>query len=100
MANAIKSTLSQDVVLNYTVLPEIYGSLEDEFEYIPEQIEIDEAWLELKNRKSGKIRRINITDTLSDDQIMKFEDEVTMYRAMIKRNFLNKKRKDTYELES
>lgn len=100
MANTIKSTITQDVVLNYTVLPEIYGSLEDEFEYIPEQIEIDEAWLELKNRKSGKIRRINITDTLSDDQILKFEDDVMTYRATIKRNFLNKKRKDTYDLES
>ena len=99
MANAIKSTITQDVVLNYTVLTEIYGSLEDEFEYIPEQIEIDEAWLELKNRKSGKIRRINITDTLSDDQILKFEDDVMTYRATIKRKFLNKKRKDAYDLE-
>jgi hypothetical protein len=100
MANTIKSEITQDVVLNYTVLPEIYGSLEDEFEYIPEQIEIDEVWLELKNRKSGKIRRINITDTLSDDQILKFEDDVMLYRAMIKRNFLNKNRKDAYDMES
>lgn len=100
MANTVKSTISQGVVLNYTVLPEIYGTLEDEFEYIPEQIEIDEVWLELKDRKSGKIRRINITYTLSDDQIMKFEDDVMTYRAMIKRNFLNKNRKDAYDLES
>jgi hypothetical protein len=97
---AVKSEILQDVLLNYTVLPEIYGSLEDDFEYIPEQIEIEEVWVELKNLKTGKIRRINITNTLSADQIMKFEDDVLNRRDAIKRNFLNKKRKDTYDLES
>ena len=97
---AVKSEILQDVLLNYSVLPEMYGSIDDDFEYIPEQIEIEEVWFELKNLKTGKIRRINITDTLSDDQIMKFEDDVLTRRDAIKRNFLNKKRKDAYDLES
>lgn len=96
----VKSEILQDVLLNYTVLPEIYGSLEDDFEYIPEQIEIEEVWFELINLKTGKIRRINITDTLSHDQILKFEDDVLTHRAAIKRNFLNRNRKDAYDLES
>ena len=97
---AVKSEILQDVLLNYSVLPEMYGSIDDDFEYIPEQIEIEEVWVELKNLKTGKIRRINITNTLSADQIMKFEDDVLNRRDAIKRNFLNKKRKDSYDLES
>ena len=87
---AVKSEILQDVLLNYSVLPEMYGSLYDDFEYIPEQIEIEEVWFELKNLKTGKIRRINITDTLNHDQIIKFEDDVLAARAAIKQKFLNK----------
>jgi len=91
---AVKSEILQDVLLNYSVLPEMYGSIDDDFEYIPEQIEIEEVWFELKNLKTGKIRRINITDTLSHDQIIKFEDDVLAARAAVKQKFLNKKAKD------
>jgi hypothetical protein len=91
---AVKSEILQDVLLNYSVLPEMYGSIDDDFEYIPEQIEIEEVWFELKNLKTGKIRRINITDTLNHDQIIKFEDDVLAARAAVKQKFLNKKAKD------
>jgi len=91
---AVKSEIIQDVILNYSVLPEMYGSLDDDFEYIPEQIEIEEVWFELKNLKTGKIRRINITDTLNHDQIIKFEDDVLAARAAIKQKFLTKNTKD------
>jgi len=91
---AVKSALMQDVLLNYSVLPEMYGSLYDDFEYIPEQIEIEEVWFELKNLKTGKIRRIKITDTLNHDQILTFEDDVLAARAAVKQKFLNKSAKD------
>jgi hypothetical protein len=87
---AVKSTILQDVILNYSVLPEMYGSLEDDFEYIPEQIEIEEVWFELRNLKTGKIRRINVTDTLNPDQILKFEDDVLATRAAVKQKFLTR----------
>jgi hypothetical protein len=91
---AVKSEILQDVLLNYSVLPEMYGSIDDDFEYIPEQIEIEEVWFELKNLKTGKIRRINITDTLNHDQIIKFEDDVLAARAAVKQKFLTKNAKD------
>jgi hypothetical protein len=93
---AIKTIRQQEVSVYYDVLPEIYGSPEvfglagDEFEYIPEQIEIKEVWLELKNLKTGKIRRINITDNISEDEILGLEDAVTAYRKEVKRKFLNR----------
>jgi hypothetical protein len=87
---AIKTMRNQEVTVYYEVLPEIFGSPDDEYEYIPEQIDIKEVWLELKNLKTGKIRRINITDTVTVDDILKFEDDVTSHRAEIKRQFLNR----------
>jgi hypothetical protein len=92
--DAVKSHITQDVLLNYNVLPEMYGSPDDDFEYIPEQIEIEEVWLELLNISTGKIRRINITETLSGDQILAFEDDVLSTRAEIKQRFLTKNAKD------
>ena len=87
---AIKTMRNQEVTVYYEVLPEIYGSPEDEFQYIPEQIDIKEVWLELRNLKTGKIRRINITDNVSGDEILKFEDDVMSHRAEIKRQFLSR----------
>lgn len=87
---AIKTMRDQEVTVYYEVLPEIFGSPEDEFEYIPEQIEVKEVWLELKNLKTGKVRRINISDTVTEDEILKFEDAVMDHRAYIKQQFLSR----------
>jgi hypothetical protein len=93
---AIKTIRQQEVSVYYEVLPEIYGSPDlfgidsDEFQYIPEQIEIKEVWIELKNLKTGKIRRINITDNISEDEILGLEDAVTAHRKEVKRRFLNR----------
>ena len=86
----IKTTRNQEVTVYYEVLPEIYGSPEDEFEYIPEQIDIKEVWIQLKSTKTGKTRRINISDSVTEDEILKFEDAVMEYRAEIKRQFLSR----------
>jgi hypothetical protein len=72
----------------------MYGSIDDDFEYIPEQIEIEEVWFELRNLNTGKIRRINITETLNHDQILKFEDDVLAARAAVKQKFFTKNTKD------
>ncbi len=90
----VKSEILQDVLLNYSVLPEMYGSIDDDFEYIPEQTEIEEVWIELRNLNTGKIRRINITETLNHDQILKFEDDVLAARAAVKQKFFTKNTKD------
>jgi hypothetical protein len=87
---AIKTMRHQEVTVYYEVLPEIFGSPEDEFEYIPEQIEVKEVWLELKNLKTEKVRRINISDTVTDEEILQFEDAVMAHRAEIKRQFLSR----------
>lgn len=94
---AVKSEILQDVLLEYSVLPEVYGSLTDDFEYIPEQIEIEEVWFELKNIKTGKIRRINITETLTDAQVLKFEDDVLATRSAVKQKFLRKVQNAKYD---
>jgi len=86
----IKTIRNQEVTVHYEVLPEIFGSPEDEFEYIPEQIDIKEVWIQLKSTKTGKTRRINISDSVTEDEILKFEDAVMEYRAEIKRQFLSR----------
>jgi len=87
----IKSVREQEVVVVYDVLPEVYGSPEDAFEYLPEQIDVKEVWIELINPKTEKKRRINITDNLSAEEILRFEDNVLLSRAEIKQKFLSKK---------
>jgi hypothetical protein len=85
-----KSVREQNVVIVYDVLPEVYGAPEDPFEYLPEQIDVKEVWIELENPKTGKKRRINITEDLSAEEILRFEDNVLKDREEIKRQFLLK----------
>lgn len=83
----IKTTLPQRVTVAYKVLPEIFGTPEDEFEYIPEQIEITEVKLEILSIKSNKLRSIHILDSLSPAEILHLEDEVMAQREQVKRNY-------------
>ena len=85
----IKTIRQQEVLVTYKVLPEVYGSPDDDFIYLPEQIEIEEVWIEVVNRKTGKVRRINITDSIEDHEILAFEDAVMENRAAIKKQFLS-----------
>ena len=87
MAGTIKTTLPQRVKVSYKVLPEIYGTPEDEFEYIPEQIEITEVKLEILSVKSNKLRTIHILDSLTPSEILGLEDEVMAQREAVKRNY-------------
>lgn len=84
----IKAIRQQEVLIKYKVLPEVYGSPEDDFIYLPEQIEIEEVWIEIPS-KTGKPRRINITDAVNDLEILEFEDAVIEQRAAIKKQFLS-----------
>lgn len=84
----IKAIRQQEVIIEYKVLPEVYGSPDDDFIYLPEQIEIEEVWIEIPS-KTGKTRRINITDSVSDTEILDFEDAVIEHRAAIKKQFLS-----------
>jgi hypothetical protein len=88
MAGAIETTRSQRVIVRYKVLPEIYGTPEDNYSYIPEQIEIIEVKLKLFNLKSEKSRVVNITDTLTDSEIIDLEDEIVEKRITWKKQYL------------
>jgi hypothetical protein len=87
MIGVFKTKLPQKVVVKYKVLPEIFGTSEDDFEYIPEQIELTEVKLEILNVKSAKFRAIHIIDSLSPTEIMELEDQIMAHRAKIKQEF-------------
>lgn len=87
MVGAIKTTLPQKVFVKYKVLPEIFGGPDDDFEYIPEQIEITEVKLEILSIKSEKLRSIHILDSLTPSEILRLEDEIIAQREAVKRNY-------------
>lgn len=87
MLNAIKTTLPQKVFVKYKVLPEVFGTPSDTFEYIPEQIEITEVKLEILSIKSAKLRSIHVLDSLTPTEILGLEDEIIAQREAVKRNY-------------
>lgn len=87
MVGVIKTTLPQKVVVKYKVLPEIFGTPDDDFEYIPEQIEITEVKLEILSIKSARLRAIHILDSLTSSEILSLEDEILAQREAVKRNY-------------
>lgn len=90
MLNAIKTTLPQKVFVKYKVLPEVFGTPSDTFEYIPEQIEITEVKLEILSIKSAKLRSIHVLDSLTPTEILGLEDEIIAQREAVKRNYHSK----------
>jgi hypothetical protein len=90
MNGVFKTKLPQKVMVQYKVLPEVFGTPSDTFEYIPEQIEITAVKLEILNVKSAKFRSIHIIDSLSPTEIMALEDEIMAHRAKIKQEFQEK----------
>lgn len=90
MLNAIKTTLPQKVFVKYKVLPEVFGTPSDTFEYIPEQIEIIEVKLEILSIKSAKLRSIHVLDSLTPTEILGLEDEIIAQREAVKRNYHSK----------
>lgn len=90
MIGAIKTTLPQKVFVKYKVLPEVFGTPSDTFEYIPEQIEITEVKLEILSIKSAKLRSIHVLDSLTPTEILGLEDEIIAQREAVKRNYHSK----------
>jgi hypothetical protein len=67
-----QSELTLPVELIFEVLPEMLV----EGTYLPEQIDITRVLLTVTG-PSGKPRQVDITNTISEEQMMAFEDEIT-----------------------
>ena len=66
-----KTELTLPVVLTFEVLPE----MEVEGTYLPAQIDITKILLTITG-PSGKPRQVDITNSVSEDQMMAFEDDI------------------------
>ena len=66
-----KTELTLPVVLTFEVLPE----MEVEGTYLPAQIDITKILLTISG-PSGKPRQVDITNSVSEDQMMAFEDDI------------------------
>ena len=67
-----QSELTLPVELIFEVLPEmtVDGT------YLPEQVDITKVLLTITG-PSGKPRQVDITNTISEEQMMAFEDDIT-----------------------
>lgn len=67
-----KTELTLPVELTFEVLPEMMvGDT-----YLPEQLDITKVLLTITG-PSGKPRQVDITNTISEEQMMAFEDEIS-----------------------
>lgn len=66
-----QTELTLPVVLTFEVLPE----MEVEGTYLPAQIDITKILLTITG-PSGKPRQVDITNSVSEDQMMAFEDDI------------------------
>jgi len=67
-----KTELTLPVELTFEVLPEMVV----DGTYLPEQIDITKVLLTITG-PSGKPRQVDITNTISEEQMMAFEDDIT-----------------------
>jgi hypothetical protein len=66
-----KTELTLPVELTFEVLPEMVV----DGTYLPEQLDITKVLLTITG-PSGKPRQVDITNTISEEQMMAFEDEI------------------------
>lgn len=66
-----KTELTLPVELTFEVLPEMVV----DGTYLPEQIDITKVLLTITG-PSGKPRQVDITNTISEEQMMAFEDDI------------------------
>ena len=67
-----QSELTLPVELIFEVMPEMVV----DGTYLPEQIDITKVLLTITG-PSGKPRQVDITNTISEEQMMAFEDDIT-----------------------
>lgn len=66
-----KTELTLPVELTFEILPEMVV----EGTYLPEQIDITKVLLTITG-PSGKPRQVDITNSISEEQMLAFEDEI------------------------
>jgi hypothetical protein len=66
-----QSELTLPVELTFEIMPEMIV----DGTYLPEQIDITKVLLTITG-PSGKPRQVDITNTISEEQMMAFEDEI------------------------
>lgn len=67
-----KTEMTLPVELTFEILPEMMV----EGTYLPEQLDITKVLLTITG-PSGKPRQVDITNTISEEQMMAFEDEIS-----------------------